>query len=91
MDYNDFREHIGHKIVCVCYGEDGSDPENIALECETCGCVLMDVHKDEHYEKHGLECPSCECESEYIIETNNEGKEVYYCYECGYQCIMFRE
>ena len=43
--YHDLREHIGHKIECVCYGgdEDG-EPENIALECEDCGCVLVDFN-----------------------------------------------
>lgn len=47
----DLREHIGHKIECVCYGAVdveveggviGKDPVNIALECEDCGCVLVD-------------------------------------------------
>ena len=30
------KEHVGHKIVCVMYGE-----QNIAIECESCNQVLM--------------------------------------------------
>ncbi|TRZ51292.1 MAG: hypothetical protein D4S01_05105 [Dehalococcoidia bacterium] len=43
--YNDLRAHIGHKIACVCYGADGEDPENIALECEDCSEVLVSFNK----------------------------------------------
>jgi hypothetical protein len=50
-NFDEFRQHIGHDIECVCYGQEGQDPENIALECVTCGCVLFDVHEGEHYEK----------------------------------------
>lgn len=45
--YRELREHIGHDIVCVNYGTEGQEPENIALECETCGCVLIDFDKPE--------------------------------------------
>lgn len=45
--YNHLREHIGHNVVCVCYGAEGSDPHNISIECEDCGTVLVDVdHPD---------------------------------------------
>jgi hypothetical protein len=44
--YEDLRKHIGHKIACVCYGEDGKDPENIAVECEDCEEVLIDYDKN---------------------------------------------
>lgn len=43
--YEDLRHHIGHKIACVCYGqghEYEGDPANVAVECETCGEVLLD-------------------------------------------------
>lgn len=39
--FNDLREHIGHKIVCVRYGQ-GDECVNVALECETCNTVLLD-------------------------------------------------
>lgn len=49
-DFKDFKEHIGHEIVCTTYG-DPEDPINIAIECETCQVVLFDVSDGEHYEK----------------------------------------
>ena len=39
--YKTFRPHIGHKIVCVCYGKDGEEPEDICIECEDCNEVLV--------------------------------------------------
>jgi hypothetical protein len=46
MNYEELRQHIGHAIVCVCYGRDGEDPVNVAIECETCGMVLVDADKE---------------------------------------------
>jgi len=34
-------EHVGHKISCVSY----ANGENVAIECETCGCVLVDFNE----------------------------------------------
>jgi DNA-directed RNA polymerase subunit RPC12/RpoP len=39
--YDILRPHIGHNIVCVCYGEDNKDPVDICIECEDCGTVLI--------------------------------------------------
>ncbi len=37
-NYKELKEHVGHEIVCVRYG----DPvENVALECETCNKALQ--------------------------------------------------
>ena len=48
-DYNfdRIKEHIGHSIECVGYGDfrdvvTGRFIENVAIECETCGEVLVD-------------------------------------------------
>lgn len=41
--YNDLLAHVGHKIVCVAYGN-MEHPENTALECEDCGVVLIDFN-----------------------------------------------
>ena len=47
-DFEDLRRHIGHKIVCVCYGrKEGEEPVNVAVECETCQEVLFDFDKEE--------------------------------------------
>lgn len=42
------RDHIGHKIVCVGYAYDkGADAfQNVAIECEDCGCVLVDFDNE---------------------------------------------
>jgi len=45
-DYDGLRQHIGHKVACVCYGKDGEDPVNVAVECEDCGSVLFSFDKD---------------------------------------------
>jgi hypothetical protein len=50
-NFNELREHIGHDISCVCYGRDNEEPVNVALECETCGCVLLDYDNPETTEE----------------------------------------
>ena len=40
-NYKELKEHKGHKIVCVSYGND-----NISIECEDCKEVLMDFDKN---------------------------------------------
>lgn len=52
------KPHVGHKIVCVGYGQD--EIVNIAIECEDCNEVLFDVDapkKDEPPEDYGYEDP----------------------------------
>ena len=38
--YETLKQHIGHKIVCVAYG-DPNDPADICIECEDCNEVLI--------------------------------------------------
>ena len=51
--YYDLQRHIGHKIVIVGYGcREGltmgtTIPVNVAIECETCGEVLVDFNEPE--------------------------------------------
>ena len=47
IDYNNLlwdilKEHRGHNVQIVSYG-DFDDPDNIALECEDCGAVILDA------------------------------------------------
>lgn len=37
--------HIGHSLVCVGYG--GATPVNVAVECETCNVVLIDLNRED--------------------------------------------
>lgn len=62
--YDELREHIGHRVVCVCYGEKGKDPANVAVECETCSTVLMDYNQGESDYDDGQEdelLKACKC------------------------------
>ena len=38
--YNYLRQHIGHKIACVYYGDE-DDPADICIECEDGNEVLI--------------------------------------------------
>lgn len=42
-NYKELIDHVGHKIVCVTYGEN----DNVAIECETCNYVLIDYDKED--------------------------------------------
>lgn len=45
--FDELLKHVGHKIVCVAYGE-GRNPEqtiNVAIECETCNEIIVDYDK----------------------------------------------
>ncbi len=44
--YKELLEHRGHKIVCVSYGSMDGEPVNVAIECETCNCVLVEFDRD---------------------------------------------
>lgn len=49
MSVNSFTElksHIGHDVRCVAYGP-AETPVNVAIECETCGTVLVDYDADD--------------------------------------------
>jgi len=39
--YEQLKHHMGHRIVVVGYGDE-NDPANVAIECESCGEVLLD-------------------------------------------------
>lgn len=42
---SDVLDHVGHKIKCVYYGESKKGAYNAAIECETCGCVILDIDR----------------------------------------------
>lgn len=41
-EFDKLREHVGHNVVVVMYGE-----ENVSIECEDCSEVLYSVDEDE--------------------------------------------
>lgn len=54
FNYQDLKRHQGHKIVCVGYG-DVDQPDNVAIECESCGEVLLDYDNPDLYGEGGSE------------------------------------
>ena len=36
------KKHIGHSVEIVCYGDE-ENPQNISLECNDCGEVIIDA------------------------------------------------
>jgi len=51
FDYAELFRHRGHKIVCVSYGQ-YNDPDNVAVECETCSEVLLSYDRPAYPDKH---------------------------------------
>ncbi len=73
--YEDLKRHIGHKLVIACYGTEEEriegNPENIAIECETCNEVLLDFDREI---KKKLKCKYCKST---LVKNADSGK--YYC------------
>ena len=46
LEYMKLRTHTGHKITCVCYGDNNTDPCNISIECEDCNEVLYSADRE---------------------------------------------
>lgn len=44
--FTELLTHVGHSIEVVTYGPP-ADPANVAVECETCGTVLLDFDAPE--------------------------------------------
>lgn len=40
--FEKLKAHIGYNVSVVAYG-DFKNPANTAVECEDCGCVLVDA------------------------------------------------
>ena len=61
-NFDDLIAHVGHDIVCVTYGQHPGEAEltpelsnnkfvvNVAIECNDCGCVIVDYDKESHNE-----------------------------------------
>jgi len=40
--FSELKRHIGHRVVVVGYGRPHEAPINVAIECESCGEVILD-------------------------------------------------
>jgi hypothetical protein len=45
------KNHIGHNIVCVSYGDNYYEPDDICIECEDCNEVLISTQTYEEEQK----------------------------------------
>jgi len=66
-NYEDLKKHIGHKIVCVGYG-DLDNPANVAIECETCSEVILSYDSPQWEEERNFD-ESTEQESSVYEES----------------------
>ncbi len=83
--YGELREHIGHNIVCVAYGNQGEDPLNVAIECEDCGLVILDFNKPEEKPVKGVVCGDG-CTSVLPLKVCSSAAGYYigrWCDKCG--------
>lgn len=52
--FDELLSHEGHDIACVSYGrnipDEGFGPVNAAIECNDCGCVLLDFDNPDDQE-----------------------------------------
>ena len=78
--YYDLKPHIGHKIVVVGYGNPEESPVNVAIECETCGEVLVDFEQPCFEEAVNGELVCSECGGGmYCDDHPEEGDGEMYC------------
>ena len=79
--YDKLKNHIGHNIVCVSYG-DYHDPDDICIECEDCNEVLIstETFEEEKNTIKNLIEAMCNYGLEYSF-TDNEVIEALI--ECG--------
>ena len=80
--FNIYRDHIGHKIAVVRYGE-GDEIQNVSVECEDCCSVLdsYDVPLPEELADHDFF--SCEsCHEIFDIEDSLCRNILLFCEEC---------
>ena len=70
--YEKLKNHIGHNIVCVAYGDDYHDPDDICIECEDCNEVLIsaETYEEENEKENKLDF--------YISSINDGGSGTQY-------------
>lgn len=74
--YDELKNHVGHDVIVAHYAGDGPFA-NVAVECETCGCVLFDYDNTD-----GEDYPI-----PIDIETEEDGS--VYIYGYGQEIVMW--
>jgi chromosome segregation ATPase len=74
-DFDSLASHLGHCIEVVCYGGTDGPNRNVAVECTTCGEVLLDFdeypEEEEEAEPGELEKALQECIVELALAIGN--------------------
>lgn len=77
--YKGLQFHVGHDIVCVQY----AGGENLAIECEDCGLVLLSADMPE-MDENGDPIPDHDCmDHAYAHETDGAIGHGWSCGVCG--------
>jgi rubredoxin len=81
IDYEKLKEHFGHKIVIVKYG----DGQNYSLECEGCCEVLTDYGSEDDCPEKCPVCGSEGIEYEGLLFGLIDGSmsDNWHCPDCG--------
>jgi uncharacterized protein with PIN domain len=77
--YEDLKEHLTHSISLTWYG-DKSDPVNVAIECDTCACILVDASK-----------PGVQAFRRVVVKPKKAKTNLFGCKECGRMFENFRQ
>lgn len=84
-DFNSLKDHVGHNIEVVLYGED----RNVSIKCTTCNEVLLD-YDNPTYKPMDF-CPRCGSTRYYNFHDYTEIDGIKYetvaCKECDYEWL----
>ncbi len=77
-NYKDLRNHVGHKLECVEYG----DGDNVAVDCITCGVVLIDFDRNLDKPTPAISDPCPRCGAQ--LKSNFYSGGGVKCTKCSY-------
>lgn len=81
VTYRKIREHIGHQIVVVGYAHEPAGFRNVAVECETCSCVIVDADRPTPHPK--IPIPDLSANMSGFVRLQADGKWAWKCEACS--------
>lgn len=108
--YDELKSHIGHSVMVVGYTDTTASivstvPWNVAIECETCGCVL--VAYDHPLVSQGtapteappegsvVDLPTCTCaactKTQVVVPLDEPPLDDYDCRACGHSMYLHQD
>lgn len=83
-NFKELLEHEGHQIECVTYATKlPMYKVNVALECVTCGVVLLDFNAEDDLDSNYAPCDICGQETSFERALPAEPHEGEKCSICG--------